>query len=223
MVRPLGTGALQAPTDVSLTSTPAGAALLSWRPPRRRPAGYRIYRAAGHDEPPAIIAVVKDPTITRYTDTDLTAGTVYEYTLTAYTLTLAGELRESTPTAPVVAAVLAEPPAPPTPAGPLPTLGPLPTFGPLPPQTLTAIAALPQPHDTFAAVPSPLPIGTPGGLAVATSVPVVSTPATSVPAVVTVPVQETAIATVSPAPTLAPAPTLLAPPLRHVGVPTKRP
>lgn len=68
----------QPPTDVSLSGTTAGAALLSWRPPRRRPAGYRIDRAVGHDEPPAIVAVIKDPTITRYTDTDLAGGAVYE-------------------------------------------------------------------------------------------------------------------------------------------------
>ena len=175
--------AVPPPADPFISGTTAGAVTLSWRAPRPLPVGYRVYRATGRYQPYAIVGTVNAPDINSFTDdTNLTPGTTYIYTVTAFD----GQ-NESAPTAPVVAVLLPAPQQ--TATATTQPLGPAPALAPIPPRTLTAIAKAPRPAGTLPAALGPgaattpgtglfsTPVGIPGA---GTSVAGVLTPASSV-------------------------------------------
>jgi len=121
--------AILPPSNVDAVSLGPGAITISWTSSPSSVVGYRIYRASGRHEAYTIIGSVNARDMDAFTDnSNFTPGATYDYTVTAF-----DRQGESTPTSPIIAAILAAPVA--TPTLPVP-----PTLGPLLAPTSTAMA-----------------------------------------------------------------------------------
>lgn len=90
--------ALHAPANLYATGTKDGGVLLSWQPSQPDPVGYRIYRSKSRYGPYALIGAVNAPDLDTFTDNrELTPGTTYAYTVTAF-----DRQGESPPVGPII-------------------------------------------------------------------------------------------------------------------------